>query len=186
MLCCKTRAGLWICGQRKSVAHIPTGSTAEATASFNLIKMNRTPPPAVAPPVCPATFVTKSLRHFYTDSENHSQGACSLLGAVNAEFRRARGASSAGCGHIAAVLRLGCEVAWPAVLDGDGAPPTESTSGDTISIISRPCASAAVLTASDRVHHHTFRTQYGHGGAQTAVVLGFCVFCYAQPEPICS
>src|SRR6516164_5528392 len=134
----------------------------------------------------PSDFVTKSLRHFYTDSENHSQGACSLLGAVNAEFRRARGASSAGCGHIAAVLRLGCEVACPAVLDGDGAPPTASTSGDTISIISRPCASAAVLTASDRVHHHTFRTQYGHGGAQTAVVLGFCVFCYAQPEPICS
>src|SRR6516165_5862568 len=93
----------------------------------------------------PSDFVTKSLRHFYTDSENHSQGACSLLGAVNAEFRRARGASPAGCGHIAAVLRLGCEVAWPAVLDGDGAPPTASTSGDTISIISRPCASAAVL-----------------------------------------
>jgi hypothetical protein len=37
----KTRADLWICGQRKSVAHIPTGPTAEAAGNLNLMKMKK-------------------------------------------------------------------------------------------------------------------------------------------------
>jgi len=71
----KTRASLWICGQHKSVAHIPTGPTAEATASFNVMKMKKTPPRPPHHPGVPSDFVAKLLRHFYTDSENHSQGA---------------------------------------------------------------------------------------------------------------
>ena len=38
-----TRDGLWICGQRKGVAHIPTGPTTTAT-SFNLINLKNSQP----------------------------------------------------------------------------------------------------------------------------------------------
>src|SRR5712671_4988477 len=85
------RAGLWICGQRKGVAHIPTGQTAEA-ARFNSMVLKKEPhgPRRLTPRsllLRSADFITKSLSHLYTDSESRSQAerlrtiseACGLL-----------------------------------------------------------------------------------------------------------
>jgi len=71
------RAGLWICGQRKGVAHIPTGQTAEA-ARFNSMVLKKEPhgPRRLTPRsllLRSADFITKSLSHLYTDSESRSQ-----------------------------------------------------------------------------------------------------------------
>ena len=70
------RAGLWGCGQRKGVAHIPTGQTAEA-ARFNSMVLKKEPhgPRRLTPRsllLRSADFITKSLSHLYTDSESRS------------------------------------------------------------------------------------------------------------------
>src|SRR5947208_3981215 len=71
------RVGLWICGQRNGVAHIPTGPTAEE-ARFNsmVLKKGSQGPGRLTPRsllVRSADFITNSLSHLYTDSESHSQ-----------------------------------------------------------------------------------------------------------------
>src|SRR5882724_6210409 len=82
------RAGLWICGQRKGVAHIPTGQTAEA-ARFNSMVLKKEPhgPRRLTPRsllLRSADFITKSLSHLYTDSESRSQmwASCEPEGAL--------------------------------------------------------------------------------------------------------
>jgi hypothetical protein len=70
------RTSLWICGQRKSVAHRPTG--AETAARFNLMNMKRRasqpclPHPGAVLGLIVRDFVTTPLRHLCADPRSRS------------------------------------------------------------------------------------------------------------------
>ena len=79
-----TRDGLWICGQRKGVAHISTAPAAAARFNLMIMKKSRTALSVLSQQrsgTRPANLVTMSLRHLYTDSDSHSQlvKICTLL-----------------------------------------------------------------------------------------------------------
>jgi hypothetical protein len=66
-----TRDGLWICGQRKGVAHRPTGPTT-TTTSFNLMFERRLNGPKGSKPTWLQGRPTNPLHQLYADTDNHS------------------------------------------------------------------------------------------------------------------
>jgi hypothetical protein len=65
---CVARANLWICGQRKGVAHIPTGAAAKA--SLNILSKKGQPPPS---PAARPSNAIKGLHRLCADPGSHSQ-----------------------------------------------------------------------------------------------------------------
>jgi hypothetical protein len=74
--CCAARARLWICGQRKSVAHIPTGPTINNKHQFDRFRRLGSDParhiqPTVSPGSDDASTMTRA--HLSADLDSHSQ-----------------------------------------------------------------------------------------------------------------
>jgi hypothetical protein len=102
-------------------------SRSNSQLQFNENELDATP--AAAPPVCPATFVMKSLRHFYTDSENHShrvpevgQGLCPQSQHPHCREERAQGGLRAAvAAQNGPQEGLWCAHGTGAILSGDRA-----------------------------------------------------------------
>ena len=89
--CCAARARLWICGQRKSVAHIPTGPTINNKHQFDRFRRLGSDParhiqPTVSPGSDDASTMTRA--HLSADLDSHSQGAQSCKHRLSQERQR--------------------------------------------------------------------------------------------------